>query len=396
MRREAHQVVEPELEIQRISLRTVDDIGYGDDLNPAPKIREVARSHATGARSQAAQERFDLFLEPAAAVKRREATRQSARRDRSPVAIEDALRHPIPDVAALEVEIRRRRRHRREHRGLFVLGAYDRHQLTREEAEAIRGERGKRGDGALPKHGRLSHDPIEEHPLQLLEAPREATQRARRRDPDERLGVQEKRLKRRERTAHERLVGHRRDGADGDLEATRGQDAATHRPLRRHPDEGLEDRGRVPNPRAKFWQLQGRGACLPDQDLEPRTHLEALGCAEFRSVSDQRRARQRVDHRAGDDPLFRHADQRTILSEGLHSRGEHRRHIDVAPPRRARAPTQEERATVIGKERLQGLRFAVAERWELVREDVGRSSDVIWDVVGGERILAPMEAELGL
>ncbi len=340
LRGDAHEVLEPELDVERIALGAVDRVGHGDDLEPAPSL--VERGGARGARGLAerAERLVDVGVAHPAPPERREPASERARRDRV-LLRQDALREPTPEILALEIEVRRRRGDRAEHPAVLFLRGDDRGELTGEDAEALGGHRRERGERALPEERVVAEDPVEHGALELLHRSREAAERARRVHPHERLRVEQERLERLERPPEELGVRRRRHAHRRDLEAPRGEHATAERAVRGIADHRVERALRSPDPFPERRDLERARAGFPHEDLEARARLGVLGREEARAVAEQRRARDRVEQRPLDHALPR--DLPHALSERLarRGRGEHRRHRDVAPPRVVLAPRQE-------------------------------------------------------
>ena len=200
-------------------------------------IHRRASSSETGAARRAISRRagaaLDLGLLSAPSPERREPPRARARGDRAAVPAR-IRREPVPEILALEEQVRRGRRDRRQHPAVGIGRHEDAHELPRQEPEPIGGERREGRDRALPEEARFAEDPVEERPLELLRGRPVRRPSARARvDPDERLGVEEERLQDLERAAHELGVGVPRHPSRADLDAARGEDH--DREARREP-----------------------------------------------------------------------------------------------------------------------------------------------------------------
>ena len=133
------------------------------------------------------------------------------------------------------------------------------------------------GHRALAQDPRLAEDPVEERPFELRQRSRQASERARRVDPDEGLRMQEERLEDLQRPPDELGIGL--GGIPRTV--TSRQRAARTRP-RSVPCAGpriiaSNVVGGPPEPLPEVRDLERARPRLPDQDLEPRARFDVVG-----------------------------------------------------------------------------------------------------------------------
>jgi hypothetical protein len=380
LRGDANEVLEAELEIERIALGIVEDVGDGDDLDPAPRFVERLAARAAGHLPERPERGRDLVVVVTAPPERRETASETTRGDRPAVTGEDACGEAIPEIAACEEEIRSGGRDGCEHERVFLPRPDDGDELARgEEREPFGGKRRDGRERALAEHRRGADHPVEERAFHLIDGPGEPAQRSRSVDPYERLGMEEQRLEDLERAPDELGVGHGRHARDAHLETPRGEYAPAKRAVGGSADHRVERVAGAPEPASEMRQLERARTGLPDQDLEARAGLGVLGAREPSAVAEQRRAQERVAERSFDDAIVR--DRCDTLAEGGLTSGhrQERRHVHVTTPRARAAPGEERLASGFAEERAEQREVLRGGRERRHRrcEGVGRARDVL-------------------
>jgi len=95
---------------------------------------------------------------------------------------------------SLVEKIRRRRSDRGKHPRVLGGRLDDRHELVREELEALGRKRGEGGHRPLSQDLRFAEHPVEDRAFHLFEWTGQTAERTRRVDPHERLRMEQQRL----------------------------------------------------------------------------------------------------------------------------------------------------------------------------------------------------------
>ena len=298
----------------------------------------------------------------ASTPERRQASCKGARRDRAAVSGQDAGGEAIPQIPALEEQVRRCRGDRCKHPRLLVTRVEDGHELAREKRESLDGERRKRRHGALPQEQRFAEDPVEECAFELLHRAGETPEGAGGVHPHERLRMKQERLQHLERLPDELGIGVLRHAAHADLEAPRGEHASTQGAARGCPDHRIERFARAPKPFPEMRDLKGARPRLPDQDLQTNACLRILRQRQLRAAAEEWRTCERVEQRSLDDAITRHG--RHPLAEGCvrGTDGEELGHLHVAPPGARRAPHEHDLTGVLREEVAEGTDVSLHRR----------------------------------
>ena len=138
LRRDANEVLDAELEIERVALRAVDHVGHRRYFEPTARLVE-REATCTCHLAQRTQRSLHFGLVHAASPDRRKPLRERARGDRAAVARKHARGEFVPEVLSLEEQIRRGRGDCRQDPRLLLLVVNDRDELPREELQTLRG-----------------------------------------------------------------------------------------------------------------------------------------------------------------------------------------------------------------------------------------------------------------
>ena len=139
------EVLDAQLEVQRIALGALDRVGHADDLEPAAGVVERPGLRPARHLSQGVEGCLHVGVTAAAAPHRRETLRERTRRHGAAVAREDAPREPVPHLARSE-QVGRRRGDGGEHPGVLAVlddvveeGGRERRQASRRHRRDGRG-----------------------------------------------------------------------------------------------------------------------------------------------------------------------------------------------------------------------------------------------------------------
>ncbi len=373
LRREAHEVLEPELEVQRIALRRVDRVADGHHLEPPTPLAERVGLHPPRHVAQLAQRRLDRVLLGPAPPEGAEAPRERARGDRAPVPGEDPLCEPVPEIPLLEEEVGRRRGHGCQRVRIGIRRVDDRGELRLVDLDALGRERREGRGRALAQERRVAERPVHQRRFELLHRARQAPERAGGVHPDERLRVQEQRLQDLERAPDELRVRGGRHAAHAHLEAAGRQHAAAQRAVRRSRDDRVEGLGRAPDPGAQLRHGERARAGLPEQDLHARRRARVLRQPELVPRTDQRRTRERVDERALDDAVAGDVNDVVLHVLLRGGDGEQARQARIAARGVGRAPDEDDPPRIGAEERTEVVHAVLraSQRRQRAIDDVG-------------------------